>query len=230
MVALFVEGRSDAAVIGNILIGKLGIDSSDIMYLLPEYDFDNTDLSVMGENQFSNWTLVKKACIERHKLANYFDIFDDERIAIIQIDSAERNLEGYDVPNPQKTNENPTEYCIAVRENVLNKIKEWLGGEYEERCFFAIAIEEIEAWVLTLFIEENSKTDTSKYHNPKKELLNRINLQLSKNQKSVFFSKGIFEQYLSLSKPFKKRKQLKKAAEKNHSLKLFLDSLNQHKN
>lgn len=53
--AIIAEGRGDLAVITNILKGELGIDRCDIKYILPEFEYDQTDLSQMPETQFSNW-------------------------------------------------------------------------------------------------------------------------------------------------------------------------------
>ena len=65
IVGIFAEGRGDLAVISNILKGALNIDRADVRYELPEFELDQTDLSVMPEQQNSSWTVVKKVCQER---------------------------------------------------------------------------------------------------------------------------------------------------------------------
>lgn len=58
-VALIAEGKTDQAVLINILKGWSKIDRDDIYCLRPDLEYDNTDLAQMDAVQFSNWTLVK---------------------------------------------------------------------------------------------------------------------------------------------------------------------------
>lgn len=162
-VGIIAEGRSDAAVITNILKGKLGIDRSDIQYLAPELEFDQTDLEQqMRLEQFSNWEIVKQKCCEQTVFSGFLDSVDDNRFIVIHLDTAERLLKGYDVTEPKK--EKHDQYSNRLRENVVSKINEWLNNNYSERLAYAIAIEETDAWVLTIFSKDK---DTSVHHNPK---------------------------------------------------------------
>ena len=89
-VAIFAEGRSDQAVIQNILKGSLGIDRDDILLIFPENFYDETDLHSTDINKFSNWTIVKNECETRERISTFFDIELSDAFAIIQIDTAER--------------------------------------------------------------------------------------------------------------------------------------------
>lgn len=42
-IGIIAEGKGDLAVITNILKGKLSVDKSDVEYLQPELDFDETE-------------------------------------------------------------------------------------------------------------------------------------------------------------------------------------------
>lgn len=222
-VAIYAEGRSDLAVLTNILKGYLNIDQSDIQYELPEYYLDQTDLAEMKVEEFSNWTIVKDHCVNSEKIDIFFNTFDDDRFAIVQIDTAERNLPGFDVKLPSKHGISVDKYCIELRANVIAKINEWLGNfAFEEKIKYAIAIEEIEAWVLTIYVKGN----TAKFNNPKKKLYEELNRQLNKRELIKLSHKKSFDKYFDLTRKFRKRKDLVKYSSGNESLFLFLDSLN----
>ncbi len=76
-IGIIAEGKSDLAVIKNILKGKLGIDSSQLQYLQPGIAYDETDLHNRSAEKFSNWDIVRQSCIERKKFSDFFSI--DER-------------------------------------------------------------------------------------------------------------------------------------------------------
>lgn len=221
MVGIFAEGRGDLAVITNILKGTLQIDRSDIRYALPEFEKDQTDLSVMPTEQQSSWTVVKSVCEERHKIDEFFNSpIEEERFIVIHLDTAERHLKGYDVIEPKKSGDlNIKDYCGQLRTNVVNKIDEWLKNEYKGQIAYAVAIEETDAWVLTLYDKSNS--DTATYNNPKE----RLKIQLLKQKDKHILGAKAFTKYDSLSSDFRKTKKLLLCTEKNESLKLFCESL-----
>jgi len=224
IVGIFAEGRGDLAVITNILKGSLNIDRSDIKYQLPEYDKDQTDLSVMPEEQFSSWTVVKKVCQERQKIDEFFDSpIDQESIIVLHLDTAERHREDYNIIEPVKNNDlDIKEYGNQLRSNVINKVNEWLENSYQEKIAYAIAIEETDAWVLTIY--DNSNTDTSSHQRPKERLNNLLNQALRQKEKNILRAKT-FDKYEWLSSDFRKKRKLLVCTTKNESLKLFCDSL-----
>ncbi|MDN3581074.1 hypothetical protein [Mucilaginibacter flavus] len=225
IVGIYAEGRADQAVITNILKGALNIDRSDLRYELPEYHLDQTDLHTMPVEQHSSWTVVKKVCEERRLIDTFFDNpIVQESFIVIQIDTAERHLVGYNVTEPVKSKENdPEEYCLELRVNVIDKINGWLENSHQDKIAYAVAIEEIDAWVLTIY---DSKTaDTSGYSNPKEKLSNEINRVFSNNSRRDLNNKKAFEKYDVLSQDFRKKKKLAVCMTKNESLKLFCESL-----
>ncbi len=207
------------AVISNILKGKIHAGMEDVVYLQPELDFDETDLHNMSAEQFSNWALVRQTCMEKKKLSDFFSI-DEERFIVVHIDTAEAEEINYEVQRPAKHN-NP-EYSEILRNNVIEKIKEWLENQFGGQIFFAIAIEETEAWVLTIYADRQG--DTCRFNDPKKELNRVLNRKLSKKEKRILGYKE-FEKFNELSKKFRKLKHLEKYADYNESLKLFCESL-----
>ncbi|MEI6854301.1 MAG: hypothetical protein WCL06_15745 [Bacteroidota bacterium] len=222
-VAIFAEGRSDQAVLTNILKGKLNIDKSEIRYELPAYEYDQTDLAVMPEEQFSNWTVVKQTCEEKTRISKFLGDFDDGRFVIIQIDTAERHLENYNVTVPNKTGVTRAEYCSLLRPNIIAKINEWLDNSFTDKIAYAVGIEEIEAWVMTIYTNNNQ--DTSHNNDPKASLFRLLNRNFTGKQRKILTEVDTFKKFETLSSPFRKPKNLIAFSIKNGSLQLFLDSL-----
>ncbi len=81
----------------------------------------------MTADEFSSWTLVRQDCIERTKFRSFLDSpVEREAIIIVQIDTAECELENYEVNRPEKDKN----YCTNLRNAVIDKIDEWLEGQY----------------------------------------------------------------------------------------------------
>jgi len=221
-VGIIAEGKSDHAVIANALKGVLKIDRSQIDFLVPELNKDETDLDNI--KAFSNWTIVKQHCIDKELIEEFFDDpFENEKILIIQIDTAERNLKGYEIFEPARSKSK--KYSEELRENVIQKIKKWLNKPFENICY-AIAIEETEAWLLTLF--HTKKNDTGEYLNVKSKFNKEINQNTNRKFKNTLKLKDEFIKNDMLSKPLSKQRELKKARAKNRSLDLFCVSLENH--
>lgn len=220
-IGIIAEGRGDLAVISNILMGHLGVDSEDIQFLRPEYSLDETDLHGQPEERFSNWELVKEECIDCSRINEFLGSpLEEERLVVIHIDTAEAELPGFDIARPSAKGGG---YVAELHRRVTAKLEEWLNGRGAGRTRYAIAVEETDAWVLTLYSEK----DTTAHRNAKDALhkeLNRPNRFSEKARKSLFASK-IYERYEKLSQDFRKRRKLKECATRNHSLQLFIDSL-----
>ncbi len=227
-VGIIVEGRSDAAVITNILKGKLNISKSDIQYLVPEFDYDESSLAEMNSEHFSNWTIVKQNCLNRQKIADFIESFENNRFVVIHLDSDTRTEIGYEVNEPIAIN------TIAdielLRQNIVDKINEWLENQFVGNIAFAIAIQEIDAWVLS--IHANQETGMSP--NAKERLFRVINAPnkfSNKEMRKIFsLNDDKYEQYHLLSQDFRKRNNLQSASLKNISLKKFCESLEQFDN
>jgi hypothetical protein len=222
-VGLIVEGRSDAAVLTNILKGKLNISKSDIQYLVPEFDYDETSLFLMRNEQFSNWTIVKNNCRNKQKISDFIDNFENERFIVIHIDSDTRMEVGYEVNEP--INVNNVIDIETLRQNIVNKLSEWLENEFFGKIAFAIAITEIDSWILTLYADH----ETGLLINAKERLLRILNdpSKFTRKEKQKIFSlrDDKFEQYNLLSQDFRKPKKLMQFQTSNVSLRLFCEDL-----
>ncbi len=221
-IGIIAEGKSDVAVITNILKGIINIDTSNIIPLLPELEYDETDLHKMRIEQFSNWTLVKKNCEEKEKFDNFFNFVDEERYIVIQIDTAERFESGYNILKPEKPQKNFDIYSEELRNKIIKKINSWLNNKYSDKLFYAVAIEETESWILPLY--DNFNIDTSKINNPKEKLFYILNKKLSPKDKNKILKNNKYQQYLQLSKRLTGKK-LNEAKQKNKSLELFCNSV-----
>jgi hypothetical protein len=163
-VGIIAEGRADLAVLANIVRGQLGIDRQDIQPLRPEYDLDATDLHALAPEQFSNWCHVRDECRSLQRIDDFLHSpLDDELLVVIQIDTAEAELSGYEVTRPENTKDDAyaTELCRRVAET----LDEWLAGRKSKQICYAIAVEETDAWVLTLYPGASAKKPTSVHRN-----------------------------------------------------------------
>jgi hypothetical protein len=95
---------------------------------------------------------------------------------------------------------------------VIDIINDWLQNHYQGKLFYAICIEEMESWILTIY----AKKDTQTSANPKETLKYMLKGKLSVGDKHC---------YKEISKPFRKRKKLLLYCQLNDSLQAFIDSL-----
>lgn len=242
-VGIIAEGKSDRAVIENILCGMFGIDRESIQPIRPSDGTDETDLHKHKKqpDQYSNCALVKEECVQRKKILEFFSspVDEGERLLVIHVDTAEIGrddavLQSVRPPKPPPAKKSKKKaqnaatpvvppYSDTLRNNVIAEIDGWLQGQYKSQIRYAIAIEETEAWVLALYDDE----DTVNYHDPKDALhkfLNRPN-GLSKQQRIRHFNLGDYDRFDELSKGFRRKKTLLEAAANNRSLALFVHSL-----
>ncbi|MFN8576327.1 MAG: hypothetical protein U0354_05675 [Candidatus Sericytochromatia bacterium] len=219
------EGKSDQAVLTNILKGLLDIDKSNILYIQPENYLDETDLNspkyLKNIKSFSNWELVKYECQSKLKIFDFLNnSIDDKKIIIIQIDSAECDLKNYDVERPTK--EQKENYVFELRDRISKKIDEWISEDINN-LIYAICVEETDAWILSIYTNDNK--DTGLIIDPKKNLDEILKVKLSKSKLNIINNLNSFESYFEKSKEFRKYKNLKKFSLKNKSLDVFCNIL-----
>ena len=209
-IGIIAEGWSDIAVITNLIKGVTGLDTNDIVPIQPRLQYDNTHLAHLNPDTHSSWTSVRKECMEQRKMDAFFQL-EDSQFFVIHIDAAEAPL--YEVVKPAVKDHT---YCGLLRTAISDKMREWLRGNYTNVAIFAIAIEEIDAWVLTLY--DIGKTcfivDSKK---ALKKTLNKLDFKYEAGKKS----------YLAYSDDFKNPNKLRrtKCLENNCSLNLFYQEL-----
>lgn len=224
-IGIIAEGKSDVSVIRNILKGILGIDLSDTTALVPDLEYDETDIykHTMSDDEYSNWTIVKHNCEEKSKISNFLDYIDDDRFLIIHIDTDTRFEKGYEVSEPEHIV--TEEDCGLLHTNISNKMIEWLDNKYLDKIKFAIAIQEIDSWILPIYKDSRKMSDLE--IDAKDKLFREINRDRIKGFRKKVFSleKDKLNQYALLSKPLSKKKILLKVRESSHSLTKFIQSL-----
>ena len=198
------EGHTDRVVISNVLKGIHGIDSSQIDPLRPQDSLDETDIANLPEEYFSNWSIVKSECESREKIRKFLTIEGNDFV-IIHIDSAE--ADEYGIVRPSKDHQ----YCKILRERIKNQIKDWMMGEFEDEIICAITVEEIEAWILTIFEQRNSCQSADP-----KERLKKV---LARNGTKFVQSREFFN---DITRPFTKKKNFTK-----YQFTTYNDSLNE---
>lgn len=208
-IGVISEGHADRAVIENILKGLTKLDSSDIIALRPIYNLDETDKAHRSALTFSTWSVIKEECEERELIDGFLSI-EDQDFVVIHIDTAEADQ--YGIIRPVKS----STYCEDLRSLVVDEINSWLKDDISDQILYAIAIEEIDAWVLTIYDKRDSTSSTSP-----KEKLSWI---LGKNSVN---STSSYDNYLKLSKPLSKNKEIKKEKflDYNCSLNAFFEEI-----
>lgn len=208
-IGVISEGHADRAVIENILIGLTGLDKSDIIALRPIYNLDETDKAYKNVLTFGGWSIIKEECEER-ELIDGFLLMQNQDFVVIHIDTAEADQYGIKRPNKSPT------YCQDLRSLVVDEINSWLKDDISEQVLYAIAIEEIDAWILTIYEKKDSTSSTSP-----KEKLGRILGKKGLNSTSDYSN------YLKLSKSLSKEKEIKKEKflDYNCSLNAFFEEI-----
>jgi hypothetical protein len=165
---------------------------------------------------------VEKECKDGSEIKRFFHpAIDDERYLIIHIDTDVSQDYGIAAVTSSKA------AMAGLREQVIAKVKSWMshytpGGP----IFYGIAIKSIDAWVLAIF--DGNKDETGLLHHPKDRLDKAINSKISERERKKLSAKKTFDRYSQLSKDFRKGKNLKKYAEQNESLRLFMEGLKAH--
>lgn len=248
-IGIVAEGRADQAVISNILKGILGIEQESIQFIRPEFYLDETDSHHQRPEQWSNCASVRDECRNRTSIKKFLtspvDDGDGCRLLVVHVDTAEigRADAAIDVARPERPANAPrpqraqqrrktrrpdlqaeqTRYTEALVAAVRAKIEEWLGDELVKAACLAIAVEEMEAWVLTLYVD----IVTDFLSDPKKALDDWLNApnNLTPKERKRHFQLPEYYQHDELSKGFRREKTLMQACTRNRSLSLFVDSV-----
>lgn len=216
-IGIIAEGKTDIAVIQKLLKGVADIEGSDTIPIRPSMARDETDEGFKNQNPdvFGSWTNVKNDCESGDKIEAFFTI-EDQKYITIHLDTAE--VSECQVNKPDKRDH---QYCEKLRELVIGKISEWLKNKYSDKLLYAIAIEEIEAWLLVLYTHGDSVLSA----NPKEKLDHLI-------QKTGRKKYQTYEAYLKYAHPFSKKKVMKNFEWKgsNKSLELFCKEIDEKLN
>jgi hypothetical protein len=224
MIGIIAEGPSDAEVVKSVLIGMLGIDGGQIRTLLPSDSYDASQLAAWGiDPSFSNWTLVIEECKSKKLITDFIDALGNESI-VIHLDTDKVEEPNYCGSRPVKDKNNLEQYSTLLRDQVVTAIDQWLGLPYDSIAAHAIAIEEIEAWLIPLF-NQNLQKDTCEPPDSKSRLKRLLQNHFSDRERKTHYQKSPGGQFESLSKPLRQKKHLSLARSKSKSLDLFCEEL-----
>ena len=138
-------------------------------------------------------------------------MFEDHEFVVIHLDTAEADQ--YGIVRPKKNSPN---YCSELRKLIIDQISEWFKDDIGESVLHAIAIEEIEAWILPIYESKISTTSATP-----KEKLDRVLGKRGLNSTSNF------ENFFKLSRNLSKSKEIRrgKYLSYNESLRAFFEEI-----
>ncbi len=209
--ALITEGRTDQAVIENILYGFSGTYDIDIHWVLPLRD--ETDLNRI-EN-FSNWALVFEFCKSK-KFKQSLQIND---YVVVQVDTDVSDEPNYDVPKFENGKELEVDELInRVKIRITNLITDEVYSRFKDRIIFAVCVHSLECWLLPIFYKDKKASKT-------KGCLSALNMALQKTKGVQISGSKNVKIYEDISSVFCKNKELRKLSFENPSFKLFIKEL-----
>jgi Domain of unknown function (DUF4276) len=208
---LITEGETDQVILKNILIGYF--QDYDLIVRPLQPSFDATDGSQMSV--FGGWYNVFKYCESDFLLA----AFAQTDFLIIQIDSDCSHEKHFDVPKME--GEMLESFVERIKMRLKSVIEKQLGNEFYEiyapRILFAIAVDEIECWLLPLYYTDKTQSATN-------NCLFKLNKQLPVKDK-INPNNNNKRTYQRISKEFMKAKAFQQAYPQNPSFRLFIEDL-----
>lgn len=209
---LIAEGVTDHVVLENILIGYFNDPdlSMNIRVLQPLRDA--TD-ALQG---FGGWYNVFEYCTS----TVFKEAFIQNDYLLIQIDTDCAHLPKFDVP--PINGESMEELIERVIAKFVGLFKNSFGEEFykshQDRILFAIAVNEIECWLLPLY-STDKKTQASTHN-----CIHKLNQLLTKSKKDIINpARKEAKVYEKLSREFCKTKTLKKTYPQNPSFNYFVE-------
>lgn len=207
-IALFAEGHTDQLVLKNVLLGGSQFDEE------PEVHFVQPLAPGAGANGSyapGGWTVLFDALRrgEHRKALQYNDLL------VIHVDTDVCDEVGFGVPKV----DDPDKLATAVQERLCTEMGPGFCSEFASRVLFAIAVDEIECWLLPLLFDDQKAKQgktTGCLEAADRELARRNRDRLSvggdKNPKS----------YQNESRPLLKPRTLQACAPLNPSLGRFV--------
>jgi len=201
-IGLVCEGKTDQILLEKILTTWTGNPELRINRLHPK----------SGES--GGWSQVFKYC----ESEDFQDIFAANDFIIIQIDTDFMSGDGVGEKYRIDLKDlNVKETVEAFQEKIIELIGEEFYEEYSSGIIFAIAVNEIECWLLPVyFSDKKAKKNVS--------CIDTLNTVLP--QKEGFYIDAKDDVYYrKLAKNFRKKKDIEKYAKQQESLSLFLENL-----
>lgn len=212
---IIAEGVTDQAILENILYGYFGDRDEEPVINAVQPPRDATGQS--REPPQGGWGLVFKSLeAGAHRKALQFNDF-----VVIQIDTDVSQEKGFDVPWRDGGRDLSVEELV---ERTIKRLKDSMGhdfcAEHGDRLIFAVAVHQIECWLLPLFDSNKADKITG--------CLAAVNHELGKRGKRPLASREgekFPRSYQEASREYAKRRVLMKSYPRNPSLKIFIERL-----
>ena len=215
---LVSEGITDQIVLEYILAGFFS--SADIIIDPLQPTRDETDRNKAASG--GNWHQVFEYCKSdyfREALTNN----ESDYYMIIQLDTdffwGDSVGEPYRIAVRDENGELPS---AQILENTIIKLIQLIGedfyAQYAERIIFAIAVNQLECWLLPLYA-------TPKESKKEKNCLNTLNKALSKSKAGFTIDAKNPDYYRTCSEKYRKNKVLMSSYQHNYSFECFIRQL-----
>jgi hypothetical protein len=140
--ALVGEGLTDFPVLENILIGYFKAQRAPVI----NWDHPNPQ----AQAAHGGWTLVLQYLRDKR----FRDAFQLNRFVVVQVDTDITQEIGFDVPHHDEHGPLPVSELVN---RVMQRLRDVIGEDdwavFGERFIFAVAVDEIECWLLPLWFE-----------------------------------------------------------------------------
>lgn len=216
--ALACEGPTDFITIENILCGFYDYDDLEDNISKLQPPLDETDNKQVGSGGWG--PLINYLSTTRFR----DDVLNNEFL-IVQIDTDVSEEIGFDV---KKLDDKGIDLDDAILiDNVVARLKDAIiAGDADffdthmSKIIFCICVHSIECWILAHYTQKKERVPKTK------GCESALFYQISKQRE---FQKLVIEKtykfYDELTRPFHKRKNIFKSAEKNPSFNVFINSL-----
>jgi ribosomal protein L18 len=205
------EGPTDFVVLKNILEGFFKGHEGDTV-VNPVQPKASTDPG--------GWTLVMRALREQEvRKALQFNDW-----VVVQVDTEVCEEVGFDVARSVDGKPRSVEELVnAVRSRLLTE----MGGDEEAaaRTIFAVAVNELECWLLPLLFDRSEASSSAKIAGCLKAANDKLAARREPRLSQSDGTKKDPRAYKQASAAFRKRKALNEAGERNESLGLFVAEL-----
>lgn len=209
---LIAEGATDHAVIESILLGFFADQDEEplINRLQPPRD----ETGAPKEGTFGGWNEL----FEYFKRGDHRQALQFNSYLIVHVDTDVSEQKGFDVPHREGGKELSPEELIP---RVIARLTQAMGQEFyeqhKERFLFAVAVHQVECWLLPLLTNEAKKQGKTK------GCLDAANDALRKRNEKALDKQP--RRYQDASRGYRKRKALLACAPLNPSLKIFIEAL-----
>jgi hypothetical protein len=205
-IGVVTEGFTDHVVISSILAGWIAVTDLEITRHFPLNDATDAGIATGG------WGNL----IDYLKSQAFRDTFAVSEIVVVHIDTD--RCEDYGVSMRIEDRERTVEELI---EAVALEMQSWITPDFfalvADRILFAIAVHQIECWLLPIYFTDKKRSKTT-------NCIDTLNQVLPQREGFSIHAKE-YRYYEKMSKHFLKRKQLLQYAVHNPSLHTFVQKL-----